>query len=286
MSTRRLILVPVLALSASACDDSFLPPSYLHDLRVLAVVSTPLEAGPGESVTLRPSLYLPPGETLASSRWSFCPYQLGSEAGNRCVDPRCESELPIEADGSIRSEPISLAVACALTLGLTAPSTGTSVPSEPIEAVFRGEYRSSSGLSREAVMRLPLHLLTPPAARNRPPAIASVRLGGEELPIAGGRLSRAARAGDELELEVAVEPGSMDRYLDATGRERTEEPVISFFTTAGRLEHDRLAGLTATTIWRAAELEPGQDRAALFLVVRDLRGGQTVAGPFELSIAR
>lgn len=287
MNARRLIPVAVFALLASACSDVFLPPSYLHELRVLAVESTPLEAGPGERVTLRPRLYLPPGESLAAARWSFCPYQLGAEAGNRCVDPRCESSLAVAGDGSVEAEPVALALSCAAMLGLPpglAAAGAASVSS--LESVFRGEYRSSGGLTRQVVARLPIYPLGAPAVRNRPPLIASVRLGGEPVPLPVGSHSRSVGTGGELEVEVAVDPDSLDRYLDEAGRERVEEPIISFFATAGRLDDDRGAGLLSRTTWRATALESGEDRAELYLVARDLRGGQTVVGPLAIPIAR
>ncbi len=289
MRLRLASLGPVLALLLGAsCSNEFLPPSYLHELRVLALEASPLEAGPGERVKVRPRIYLPAGESLTLARWSFCPIQLGSEAGNRCVDARCESELVPAADGSLEVEPVSLALACAASLGLPAgaPTPGASSAAASLESVVRGELRSSAGVAREAVLRLPLYPLAPPPSRNRPPAIVSVRLGGEALPLGGGTLSRSVRAGSELALELEVDAASMDRYVDEAGRERSEEPLLSFFATAGRFEDDRLTGLVTRTTWRANELEAGQDRALLYVVARDLRGGQTALGPFELRLER
>lgn len=287
MNARRLIPVTVVALLAGACSDVFLPPSYLHDLRVLAVESTPLEAGPGERVTLRPRLYLPPGESLADARWSFCPYTLGAEAGNRCVDARCESSLAVAGDGSVEAEPVALALSCAAALGLPPGLAAAGAASaSSLESVFRGEYRSSAGLARQVVARLPIYPLGAPAARNRPPVIAEVKLGGEVAPLPTGSLTRPVAAGGELEVAVAIDPASLDRYVDEAGRERVEEPILSFFATAGRLDDDRGSGLSSRTTWRATELKAGEERAELYVVARDLRGGQTVAGPLTIAITR
>jgi len=280
MRALTILLLPLLA----ACGDDFLPASYLADLRVLAVEATPLEVGPGEPVTLRPVLHLPAGEQLTLQRWTFCPFSLGSSAGFRCALPACETTLTVAADGSVTAQPSVLAGACAAKLGAGA---GPGAPTleelpESTETVFSGTYRSSAGTARETVMRLPLYLTGPPAGRNRPPAITRVTLGGQALQA--GTPFRAVQPDEELELGVEVDPASLDAFVDEAGRQRTEEALISFFTTAGRFEYDREAGTSVTNTFKAEKLEAGQTEALIYVVARDLRGGQTVAGPFTVPI--
>lgn len=276
----------LLALTLAGCGDDFLPPSVLADLRVLAVAATPLEAGPGEQVALRPFVHVPRGERLVESRWSFCPLHLGSSAGFRCISSACESPLALEADGSASADPMTLALACVTQLG---QATGAPVPAPgtlgtTVEGLFRGAYRSSSGVTRDAVLRFTLWPGGAPAARNRPPRISAVSLGGQALE-AGGR-AREVRPDEALALRVEVDPSSLDRFVDEAGRDRTEEPLLSFYATAGRFEADRLAGASTENEWRAEELEAGATESWIYVVARDQRGGQTVAGPYTVPIRR
>jgi hypothetical protein len=279
---RRHIAVLFAAFLLAACGDDFLPPSVLADLRVLAVPATPLEAGPGETVALRPVVFVPEDEQLDAVAWTFCPFHLGSSAGYRCVAPACETALPLAADGSVSAVPSALGASCAA--GAQLPVGGLGAVPEQVEALFRGRYRSSSGLERQVVLPLPLWLAGPPAQRNRHPAVTRVELDGQPLQV--GTPAREARPDDELTLRVLTDETSMDPFVDEAGRQRVEEPLVSFYTTAGRLGSDREAGADARTTLRLEQLEPGQTEARLYVVVRDLRGGQAAAGPFVVPIRR
>jgi hypothetical protein len=90
----------------------------------------------------------------------------------------------------------------------------------------------------------------------------------------------------QVKVRVRVDPGSLDDYVDSAGRQRTEEALVSFFATAGRFEYDRESGTDVTGTWTAEQLLEGQERAAVYVVARDLRGGQTLAGPYYVPIQR
>ncbi|MCM2332947.1 MAG: hypothetical protein NDI82_03260, partial [Anaeromyxobacteraceae bacterium] len=64
--------------------------------------------------------------------------------------------------------------------------------------------------------------------------------------------------------------------------------AITFFTTAGRFDEDRGAAsreLPAVAVGRRHEEVPaGTSDALLWVVLRDLRGGQAAAGPFRLAV--
>ncbi len=51
-------------------------------------------------------------------------------------------------------------------------------------------------------------------------------------------------------------------------------------------DYDRAVGADVSVPWVASELEDGQTQAEIYVVVRDLRGGQAVAGPFIVPILR
>lgn len=281
--TRAAALLALAALAACAPD--FVPGSALTDLRVLALAPDPPEVGPGEVVTVTPLTYAAPDDPLASEAWSFCPLTLGATAAYRCVDPRCEVPLDAGPGGAVAAEPSALALACLEALGGALPGGAApgALPAS-VETVFRYVARSASGRSREAVARVPLFTAGPPANRNLAPVITSVTVGG--APAAAGAVVATAAPGDRLPIAVSIDPASFQTYDDGTGRAVTEQVVVSFYTSAGRFPdgEDRDEGPTARTTLELRELE-GEAEAALYVVARDLRGGQAIAGPFRVVIA-
>lgn len=280
----KTIAITVLALSvlAAGCGEDFLPPSYLDGLRVLALVADPVEAGPADEVTITPAVYLPPDETLSDESWTFCPFSLGPTAGYQCALPACETPLTPEADGSVRASPGALALQCAASLG-----GGQGIPSEipeKVDVYFRYRAAASSGETREAVLKLVLWTQGPPPVPNGPPVIESVALGGRAL--LPGESADPVAEGTEALMVVRIDPDSLDPFEDQAGRSRTEEALLSFYSSAGRFEFDRSAGEEARIIWKAEKLEPGQTRADIYVVARDLRGGQAVFGPVYVPLLR
>jgi hypothetical protein len=279
---KAIISFMVIAVLLAGCGSDFLPQSYLANLRVLALVSDPVEAGPTDLVTITPHVYLPDNETLAGQEWTFCPFSLGPTTGYECALPACETELTPEADGSVQASPGALALQCAASLG-----GGDGVPAEipeKADVYFRYRATSSSGDTREAVLKLVLWTQGPPPAPNGPPLIESVALGGQGL--LPGETAGPVAEGEETLLVVRIDPDSLDPYEDQAGRNRTEEALLSFYTTAGRFEFDRLTGEEADIVWKAEKLEPGQTRADIWVVARDLRGGQAVFGPVYVPLLR
>jgi hypothetical protein len=62
--------------------------------------------------------------------------------------------------------------------------------------------------------------------------------------------------------------------------------TASYYATAGRLSADRATGVDTAVDLEAIDLEEGQTGADVYVVVRDLRGGQALAGPFTVPILR
>jgi hypothetical protein len=285
-TAKRPLALALLALGplAAGCGSDFAPPSLLDDLRVLAILAEPLELGPGDEVTLRPVIYAPPGDALTGLAWSFCPFDLGPQSGYACAAPACEHALTPEVDGSVRAAPGELALACLEELGASGePPPG--LPSEPPEVLdvrFQLALTSASGDSREAVLRVPLWTRAAPASPNRAPALAGVEWDG--APAAPGELLGPAAEGDERELRVRVDPASLDSYLGPDGEPVLEEPLVSFYATAGRFAWDRDVGQELAVTWTAERLPPELGEAEVWLVTRDLRGGQAVDGPFRVPL--
>jgi hypothetical protein len=277
------LLASATALAVSGCATDFLPESYLDGLRVLAIVSDPTELGPGEAVTLAPTVYSLPADPVTSTAWSFCPLTLGSPSGYACALPACEVPLVPGPGGTVTQDPTALALDCLARLGTTPPPgfVPGEVP-ETIETVFRLRVESASGDVREAVKRVLLHTRGAPASRNRPPVIAGVELDGAAA--TPGAVAATIPPGSKARLTVRVDPASVDSYLDGNGRTVVETVVVGFFSTAGRLDDERGSAPVAETFLVAKELEAGQTEAQVWVVARDLRGGEAVAGPFRVAI--
>jgi len=260
----------------------------LQDLRVLALIADPLELGPDETLTLTPVVHVPAGETVVDQGWTFCPFSLGPQAGYACAVPQCERAIsPADASGAIAVSPGALALEClgALEAGGEGPPAGApdALP-ESLEVFFTYRVEDGTGLVREAIARPTVWPLGVPEPRNRAPVIRGVDLDG--TPLRAGEPGPAVGPGETHEIRVQADPESFDRYLDALGEERLEEPIWSFFATAGELDSQRLAGLDATMEFKTKT--PPEEAAAitLYVVLRDLRGGQAVGGPFALPLDR
>ncbi|OGR00798.1 MAG: hypothetical protein A2284_01365 [Deltaproteobacteria bacterium RIFOXYA12_FULL_61_11] len=274
----------ILFLGLLSCSETFEPPSYLSDLRVLAILASPRPASPGEEITVRAVLYVPPGETVTEERWTFCPFSAGAASGYICLDPSCEVEVEASADGSVRTKPHELALACLARFeNQLLDGLPTTIPST-VEVLFRYRVATSSGQRREALLRYPLATAPNAAPKQRDPVIREVQFDG--TPLAPGHRTPPVATEGELEVTVDIDPDSLERYQDEAGRERRETPVVSFFSTAGRFEANKAEGETATLRWKAEKLSATDEEAAIWIVVRDLRGGQAVAGPFLIPLIR
>jgi hypothetical protein len=89
MSSRapRHRLVPLLALSAAACEMDFTPYEEIDRFRLLAVAADDPWLGPGQSTTLRTLVANPAGVPVRQT-WSWCPFVAGSETGFECAVTR------------------------------------------------------------------------------------------------------------------------------------------------------------------------------------------------------
>ncbi len=283
--TVRMLIVVATGLFLGSCGNDFLPPSYLNDLRVIALVPDPVEARAADEVSLTPHLYLPQDDSLTGEVWKFCPFSLGPTSGYKCAVPACETELFPEPDGSVRATPGTLAVQCVTELGGGDNPEGVpfEIP-EHIDVYFNYRVISSSGQARDAVFKQVLWTQGSPPAPNGSPLFESVEVGG--LTVSPGETADPVAENVEVEFRVRIDPDSLDNFIDDSGRSRTEEVIVSFYTSAGRFEFDRSSGVDISQKWEAKKLEPGQTRADVYLVARDLRGGQAVFGPVFVPLLR
>jgi len=298
-----LAALPLLVLAG--CSDTFTPPSVVEDLRVLALLATPPELGPPGTgptqVTVEAVLAAPlpgapaPGAAGLTEAWTFCPFSVGASTGYACAVPACEVALT-PAGRTVTFDAVGELTACVARLGGTLPDgAGAGALPATLEVLVRYRAQVAGGPLREAVQRIPLWTgaSAPPAgwARNRPPVLSAVRIGGaiatpcpDPADTATCPPSGALGAAD-LPIEAAVDPASIDTVTDSNGRTAPETVVIWFFTTAGRFTEERGAAPLATTALEPESLPPGAGAALVWAVARDLRGGEAVAGPFRISLA-
>lgn len=284
-STLSFLAAIVLITSAAGCGADFDPASYLQGLRVLALIADPLEVGPSDELSITPVVYLSEGESISSSSLGFCPFSLGPTAGYECAVPACEIELSADQNGRYKAVPYELTLQCMSQLGTGDLPKG--VPAEIPERVdvyFSYLVSSSLGEVRQAVLKLGLYTRGPPPVVNRAPLVSFMAI--DETPIDSGGIAEPVTEGQQVEIQLQVDPASLDSFTDQAGNTKTEEAIVSFYANAGRFDYSKVSGSDARVTWKAVKLEPGQTHADVYVTVRDLRGGQAVFGPVTIPIVR
>ncbi|HTP52788.1 MAG TPA: hypothetical protein VMK42_19020 [Anaeromyxobacteraceae bacterium] len=283
--------------SLVACSGNLLPPSYLDNLRVLAILATPLQivldpSEPPPTIALTPVVY-PAGSLLTDQQsWSFCPVSAGSIAAYACAVPACALPSP-NPDGSVVATAADLESCYPAESG--APGLPAAGLSSPVETTFTytvSSVTASGTETRVAVLQLPLYLgpLPPGVTPNRPPAFQAVEIGGVTVfpapasPVPPPVLPN----GGSVDVHVAIDPASVDTYLDADGRPQVETITVDFYATAGRFASDLATGLDNTVALQGTSFTPADLEAGtleVYVVALDLRGGQAVVGPVAVAIA-
>jgi hypothetical protein len=284
-------LAPLGALLLASCATDFTPASVIEDLRVLAIVAEPPDVllpatfpGPTETVTLRATVVAPramPGGAPTTVSWTFCPFSIGASTGYACAVPACETPLIPAADGSVTIDPVLLGAACLAGSGGALPGApaGSGLPAG-FEVLVR-YVATLDGLRREAVQRIPV-LAASATSRNLNPVITSATRG----PDCSGSPGRCAFG--SVPIHVAIDPASFQPY--AVGDRTADETiVVNFFTTAGRFQ-DQSGQATpaapATGTLLVAEKLGAATEAVVWVVARDLRGGEAVAGPLTVVFSK
>ncbi len=182
---------------------------------------------------------------------------------------------------------VDVALALEATPGEVAPAAAVADPCAALGAVL--QRMQDLWQERPSVAALKwIHVRGPDMPADSPPnhnpSLAGMTLDGTPVPAPGGT-PLAVTAGRRQELLPPL-PGAFGdlreswKRFDSDGNyvdTRTEEWGYSWFTTAGSLEFSH------TTAWDETNwLKPASNRAVLWLVVRDLRGGEAwTAGEVE-----
>lgn len=312
----------LLALLLAGCTQDFVPGSVIENRRVLALIADPPELDgtqPGAATMVRAveaqplDQAEPPGTTL-ERRWSLCPFSLGARAGYACALPQCEVALVPDAGGAVtvtQADLLALVTTCLQAPG-TVPPPGLGDGTFPAVSDVLVRYRLvevtpaatdpalREVLRREAVQRIPVWNQPPTRALNQPPAFAAVAVEvdgvaaqpcadptatGVESCAAAGPLTSLA----PLSIVARVDPATIEDY-PAGERTATEAFNLTFFTTAGRFDFEAASATrdqpSGGVLLKFEEVPATTRNALLWVVLRDLRGGEAVAGPFRVGVTQ
>jgi hypothetical protein len=272
MRHTRLASTLGLGLTIAACGSDFDPQGLLADDRLLALVADAPEPSPDQIVHLRAEVF-DPGAPSGGYTWRVCLASLGAPAAYACADPALE--FAVEGDGPD----------LALDLGPAGldfrrryaefgPVAGLDGEDLTLDDGVPLWVKLSGGPLRageSAVKRLRVRD-TDPDTRNHNPGIADLTVNGASTrsgPI-------PVPADTEVELALTLADDAAERYTDdVTGEDRREVLVYRWFAEGeapdpeSTFDDDRDTNLRTPSV---------SGDVAFYVVVRDGRGGQSVAG--------
>jgi hypothetical protein len=290
-----LVLATGLASGLTACDGDFDPFNRVTELRVLAVQSEPPAPAPDETTVLTPLVYTPPGETVTSYAWSWCPFADGtgtcllSEAELRAAAGEAGAAIPPYdlGTGPTASFPHTIPVSL-----LDALCDGT--PTQPAVVDCEGGFPVTvkvtiASATTTVVTVRTLYLRRPGDPDNTNPVIdgLSVIDGSGEHPIDDTPTVTLPRL-VETELRAQVRPEMAESYpgfdLDDRPITARERLIFTWFVESGDTDAERTGFIDGIepledavgNLWEPADVaDYPRDTARLLLVLRDDREGVT-----------
>lgn len=274
------------------------PESLITRPQILAIVSNPPEAKPGESVSLR-SLAVDAHGTEASQglTWSFCvapkPLTENNTVSNACLG---DSVWPIGGPSAAIDATVPLD-ACALFGPDTPPGNSRPRDADPTGGFYQPVRAVSGALTAFFMERILCNLPSAPTdvaialaktyQRNNNPVLTALSLSIDGAPVLPDRVPR----GQTIALEIGWGDGDAETYWmfdpdRAALVERREALRVSWFVTGGTLGDEETGrgeqdpATTTSTTWTAPEESA---RVNLWVVLRDSRGGVDFAG-YDLAL--
>jgi hypothetical protein len=300
VTARRVALGVVGLLALGACGEDFTPFNRLASLRVLAVQSDPVAPLTGETTTLTPLTYAPPGQTIESYRWEWCPFPGSSADGSPCLVTEDEArELAGAAADTI--PPFDLGrdptatFENSLDRGLLAALCEGAAAQAPELASCEGGFPVQVKLTvrtadEEVVTVRTLRLrFEEDSEPNANPSIdaLSAELDGDEVELVDDPLVSLPRR-SETTIHADVPAAASERYtrLDEHGQpeEVSERLLLTWFVESGDTSDEHTLFIDGRVSLEDAtenEWEPdGEDdypeeESILLVVVRDGREGVT-----------
>jgi len=298
MTSRSLLVASSLCILGACAGPDFPAYNELEGMRVLAVRATPPDLVPGESTELDALIY--DAGTTVTRRWSLCPWPSDPNDGYTCLVDQALwdqawaaaglTDAPSlalgKADSAVLDVPDDLKGLRKLCQELTA-RVGASA-SLPPDCNDRWNWTvrlsARAGEERiETVRDVPL-LLSDDPERNRNPTLMdlTIETDGSRRSAEGARLENDR----EVELRVGITADQVERYTppralgeptsDLTPRD--EALIFTWFVEGGETDRIRTTFREGVeTLSQASknrwQTPKAQKSAALFVVVRDNRGG-------------
>lgn len=301
-SIRSLAALLLVGLAASACSETWDPPSLVNKVRLLGIRAEPPYIPASGPTTLDA---LAAGQTAGATlcySWAFCPFAWSKDGAFACIDPLVQVDLGSAATATVTPDIVmaSLAQAPAVfkKLGMaqpgasasgsstakdmpefyillkvaTADASGGSCPTDSAKALAQPCADSSNCLL--GFKRLAWGIS--PDKVNANPTIHGLNLDGVPWPA---DLTPTAAAGDRYDLKPSLDLA--DKEVTGTsvdpklGNEK-ETLLMSWFTTAGVYDKERTLDSAPGNVLELPSLGAGQAErlVTVWLVLRDGRNGE------------
>ncbi|MEZ4464399.1 MAG: hypothetical protein R3F60_07285 [bacterium] len=255
-----------LALALSGCGEEFPSRTTIEDYRVLGIAADHPEL-PADGAATVQVFDVEPDDRPVAYTWSLCFLSYGAVDGYRCADPALE--VALDATGpalhlDFGPDGYDFRALYAAYGPFYAPDGHPLTLEEGVEVYVKLTSGPAGGKRVETVKRL--RLRDADEAPNTNPAIEALDVEALEGEATGPRTVR---------LRARIDPAAEQTFVDPlTGAERTEELLLTWYTTRGSLDPGLTYGATRQTTL-TAPAEPGPTR--VFVAVRDGRGGLSVA---------
>ena len=298
MTGMRRVALVALVLATGACGEDFVPFNRLVSLRVLAVQSEPVAPLTGETSTLTPLVYAPPGVDVESFAWSWCPFPGAASDGYPCLVTE-EDVRGLAAGAADTIPPFDLGSdpTAAFPNSIDADLLETlcaGLGDVPALADCEGGFPVQLKLTvksddEEIVAVRTLRLrFDPDSEANANPAIDELvaEVGGDEV-VLGEEPEVALPRLVETVIRARVSEDASEPYTDLVDGEpvdKRERLVLTWFVESGDTTDERTVFIDGSVALEDAtenEWEPaGQDdyepdASLLIVVMRDLRDGVT-----------
>ena len=301
-SIHSLAALLLAALAATACTDTWDPPSLVNKVRLLGIRADPAyipAAGPTTLEVL--SVGQAAGSTLCYS-WAFCPFAWSKDGSFACIDPLVQVDLGSAATATVTPDIVmaSLTQAPAVfkKLGMAQPgasasgsstpkdmpefyvllkvatvdASGGTCPTDSAKALAKpctDSTRCLAGFKRLA------WALTPDKI-NANPTLHGLNLDGVPWPA---DLTPTAAAGDLLDLKPSLDLADKEvtgSSVDPKLGNQTETLLMSWFTTAGLYDKERTLDTAPANVLQLPSLGAGQSEklVTIWVVLRDGRNGE------------
>ncbi len=266
----------VLASLLLGCGKDFDPRTLIQDYRVIGVIAEPPEVrGDGKfTLTVADTDHDGDNDAPIIYDWRICAFSLGPLADFECFDRAIEFHLEVQtrtASVDLGPDGVDLfnrLIEWVSTLDQTLP--------------FGDEADAQSGIPTDS-LQLQVKVVSGPMGGKKVTTIKRVNVVLDDseldtnpviegLVIGDGSPEFRAQPGQNVNLALEVDSNSFQRYTDARDKLLDEIPLVTWYTTAGKLDPSITMGdMLETTVTLPDEINDSTVR--IYAALRDQRGG-------------